>query len=798
MTNAPTALTEALAGRYRIERELGAGGMATVYLAEDLKHRRRVALKVLRAELAHELGPERFLREIETTAALHHPHILPLYDSGAAGELLYYVMPFVEGESLRDRLARERQLPIDDALQIAREVSDALSYAHSRGVIHRDIKPENILLEGGHAMVADFGIARAVSVAGSESLTQVGTAIGTPAYMSPEQAAGSRDVDGRSDLYSLGCVVYEMLAGQAPFTGPTVESVIRQHLIAEPRPITQIRPAVPAAIAGVLQRALAKNPADRFSPVAQFADALRGGASQTMPAPSPEARPSRLRRVMVAGAALVVLATIGTGVLFATRGRGASDGTTPPSVAVLPFADLSGGASEYLADGIAETLINALSAVPGLSVAARTSAFSFKGRDQDVRAIGEALGVATVLEGSVQRAGERLRITAQLINARDGFHIWSQSFDRNVADVFAVQDEVAHAVVQALEVKLVGGSSPQVDHGTKNLEAYNAYLQGLFFWNKRTVPDLVRAEAFFRQAIAADSGFAKAWAGLAATYVLFTPSEYDVKRYSAVEALDLAERAARRALTLDARSAEAYTALGAALAQRGELQEAAAAFDRAIEINPRYPTGHQWYSTALVKMGRLPDALEQMLTAQRLDPLSLIIGVESGLYLALLGRTNEANAQYERMMERHPNTFVLNFNAGLHYLVHRDFDRAAKLLGQLAVDLGADTIAGRGLEMGLRDASTRTATLRALTDSSRSPELAPMQTFPEIAIAAHRALGDDEAAIAAFERAVDVGTTLERIYLTHALVVLGPDLTRSPRVQGAIQRYIGRLRELRR
>jgi eukaryotic-like serine/threonine-protein kinase len=263
MTTA-ASLTLALADRYRIERELGQGGMATVYLAEDTRHHRKVALKVLKPELAHAVGSERFLREIETTAALHHPHILPLYDSGETEGFLYYVMPYVEGESLRDRLTREKQLPIDDALQIAREVSDALSYAHSRGVIHRDIKPENIMLEGGHAVVADFGIARAVSTAHGESLTQTGTSIGTPSYMSPEQAAGSSDVDGRSDLYSLGCVVYEMLAGQAPFTGPTVESIVHQHMLAEPRPITQIRPAVPPAVAGVLQRALAKNPADQY------------------------------------------------------------------------------------------------------------------------------------------------------------------------------------------------------------------------------------------------------------------------------------------------------------------------------------------------------------------------------------------------------------------------------------------------------------------------------------------------------------------------------------------------------
>src|SRR5688500_10829100 len=627
--------------------------MATVYLAEDLKHRRKVALKVLRPELAHALGPERFLREIETTAGLHHPHILPLYDSGTvpAGHperseglsFLYYAMPYIEGESLRDRLTREKQLPIDDALQIARELSDALSYAHQRGVIHRDIKPENIMLEGGHAMVADFGIARAVRAAGSESLTQTGTAIGTPAYMSPEQATGTQDLDGRSDLYSLGCVVYEMLAGQAPFTGPTVESVVHQHLMAEPRPMTQRGPAVPPSIAAALQRALAKNPADRFSPVAQFADALRAGGT-TRVVTATDARPSRLRRrwPAIAGAALVVAAVAASAAMCANRERTPA-AAGAPSIAVLPFADLSGGANEYLADGIAETLINALSAVPGLSVTARTSAFSFKGRNEDVRTIGEALGVATVLEGSVQRAGDRLRITAQLINAKDGFHIWSQSFDRGVADVFAVQDEVARAVVSALRVKLAGGENARVvDEGTEDVAAYNAYLQGLFFWNKRTAADLVRSAEFFQQAIAADSGFATAWAGLAATYVLFTPSQYDVPGILVAEALDRAERAARKALSLNERSAAAYAALANALDQRGRLPEATEAFERAIAIDPRYPTAHQWYATTLVKAGRVSDALESMQTAQRLDPLSLIIGAELGEHLAVVGRRAEA------------------------------------------------------------------------------------------------------------------------------------------------------------
>ncbi len=275
-------LKKALAERYAIERELGQGGMATVYLASDRKHNRAVAVKVLNPELASAIGPDRFLREIEISAGLDHPHILPLYDSGEADGFLYYVMPYLEGGSLRDRLVREKQLPLDEALQIAREVADALSYAHGHDVVHRDIKPENIMLAGGHARVADFGIARAISAAGGQRLTQTGLAIGTPVYMSPEQAAGGQDIDGRSDLYSLACVLFEMLAGTPPFTG-SAESIVRQHLVAEPPAITTLRPAVPAQVAGAIMRALSKTPADRFSPAAQFADALRPPAAAPVP-----------------------------------------------------------------------------------------------------------------------------------------------------------------------------------------------------------------------------------------------------------------------------------------------------------------------------------------------------------------------------------------------------------------------------------------------------------------------------------------------------------------------------------
>ncbi len=310
MTEAPEQLRRALADRYAIERVLGAGGMATVYLARDVKHERLVAIKVLRPELAAALGHDRFLREITTTANLRHPHILPLYDSGETDGFLFYVMPFVDGESLRDRLRREKQLPLDDALRIAREVADALSYAHAHGVVHRDIKPENILLESRHAVIADFGIARAISAAGGESLTRTGLAIGTPAYMSPEQAGGEKDVDGRSDLYSLGCVLYETLAGQPPFTGPTIESLVHQHLAVAPAPVTNQRPSVPPAIAAALNKALAKNPADRFATADQLIAALERSRASSGSTSKPPERPAGRKALIGTVAALVVLLAI--------------------------------------------------------------------------------------------------------------------------------------------------------------------------------------------------------------------------------------------------------------------------------------------------------------------------------------------------------------------------------------------------------------------------------------------------------------------------------------------------------
>ena len=365
-------LKAALADRYTIERELGAGGMATVYLAEDLKHERRVALKVLKPEFAAALGPDRFLREIKVTAQLNHPHILPLHDSGIAEGFLYYVMPYVEGESLRDRLSREKQLPLEDALRIAREVAGALDYAHQHDVIHRDIKPENILLQAHHAVVADFGIAKAIGVAGGEKLTATGVAVGTPEYMSPEQVSGRGELDGRSDVYALGCVLYEMLAGQPPFTGATVDSVLRQHLTAVPLRVTIARPAVPLEVACALEQALAKTPADRFATASQFQKALSHGVEAGSPRWS-------WRSAMPAALALAGIAAVAIGVVLfqRTRSTGALD---PDLVAVAPF-DVLGPELDLWREGMMDVLARTLDGAGRLRTASPSlAARQWRGR----------------------------------------------------------------------------------------------------------------------------------------------------------------------------------------------------------------------------------------------------------------------------------------------------------------------------------------------------------------------------------------------------------------------------------
>src|SRR5918994_680017 len=416
----PERLRAAVADRYRIEEEIGHGGMAAVYLAKNLKPSLKVAIKVLAPTNASQSSePQRFLREIRIAARLSHPQILPVHDSGECDGLLYFVMPYAGCETLRDRMQREGQLPIDAALRITRAVATALGYAHRNEVIHRDIKPENILLQEGEPVVSDFGVATAVFAAGGDNvyLTDKGFAVGTPAYMSPEQATAERDLDGRSDLYSLACVLYEMLAGQPPFAGSNPRATMARHAI-EPAPsIRSLRPTVPLAVDLALQRALAKAPEDRFATMAEFCEAL------VTPVPSLPELVTADRR----------------------------------SIAVLPFVNSSADPdNEYFSDGMTDELITALSKVEGLQVASRTSVFALKNLREDVRTLGARLNVSTVLDGTVRKSGNRLRITVQLSSVADGRTLWSERYDREMSDVFAIQDEIAETIVQTLRSTLLG------------------------------------------------------------------------------------------------------------------------------------------------------------------------------------------------------------------------------------------------------------------------------------------------------------------------------------------------------
>src|SRR3989442_12003811 len=530
--------------------------MATVYLAQDLKHHRKVAIKVLEPELAAALGPERFLREIEIAAGLNHPHILPLYDSGEAATSLYYVMPYLEGETLRDRLSRERQLALEDALRITRDVADALSYAHSHDVVHRDIKPVSIHVVAGHAVLSDFGIAREITAAAGGSLTATGIAIGTPGYMSPEQGGASAGVDERSDIYSLGCVLYEMLAGEPPFTGPSAESIVRQHLAAAPPRVSAMRAAIPPAIEEAIMRALAKTPADRFATAAEFVEALAAPAQRVR---DTGRRTSRLA-TRAGLAATLVAAAAGLFILSRPHGTPALASGTRRSIAVLPFVNVSGAPQEeYLSDGISEELINALSKLPQLQVVARPSSFAFKGKNEDVRQIGQALQVATVLGGSVRRAANRLRVTAQLTDARHGYNLWSDTYDREMGDVFAVEDEISHAIMRALQVHLVSGDSlTLLRRPTRDVEAYELYLKGPYFLNKAGFGPVQQALAYFQQALAHDSNYALAYAGIADVYQSLTAWTYLRSR----EGVPNARAAVLKALALEPTLADAHASLG--------------------------------------------------------------------------------------------------------------------------------------------------------------------------------------------------------------------------------------------
>jgi len=600
----PDNLRAALAGHYTIERELGAGGMATVYLSHDLRHDRKVALKVLREDLSASLGKERFLREIKVAAALQHPHILPLYDSGAADNLLFYVMPYVDGPSLRDKLAKEGELPIPEAVRILRDIADALTEAHRHGVVHRDLKPENVMLRGRHALVMDFGVAKALSEAtGRQSLTTVGVALGTPTYMAPEQAVADPHVDHRADIYAFGVVGYELLAGRPPFTGATAQQVLAAHVTATPDPITMYRP-VPPALAALVMRCLEKRPADRWQSAEELVPQLEalmtpsGGITPTATQPvaaaaAPAPRAPRASRLGWTLALAAVLALLGFGAWRSTHRRtDAASPATPAAVAarrvgVLPFTSRSRDTADaYLGDGMATDLTTTLAGVSGLHVVSRSSAFALRGKT--ARDAGTALHADAMVEGTVGKVDDRLRVTISLVNVADEALLWSQRYDVTEKELYPLQDSAAGAIASALGV---ARGRPDVAglaaHRTANPEAHDLVLRGQFLTEQGTEAGLHEAIALFQRAAALDSTYADPWNGIAQAW-FFLADTYIAPR----QAVPPMRAALEKALALDATSAAAHALLGSLFATY--LRDFAAAepeYLRAIALDSTTPFG---------------------------------------------------------------------------------------------------------------------------------------------------------------------------------------------------------------
>ncbi|HJP87179.1 MAG TPA: protein kinase [Gemmatimonadaceae bacterium] len=642
-----------LADRYTIERLIGHGGMATVHLAEEQKHHRKVAIKVLRPEFGASVGAERFLREIGIAARLSHPHIVPLIDSGESNGSLYYVSPFIPGGSLRDRLNREHRLPIEDALRIAHEVAAALDYAHRNGYVHRDVKPENILFADDHALLADFGIAHVSSSAPGQTLTAGGLALGTPEYMSPEQAAGESEIGVPGDVYGLACVFYEMLAGEPPFRGATPRATMAKQVTERPRPLRALRPDAPAGFERVLETALAKDPSQRYQSVVEFCNALD------------RARMEPARR-------------------FATTKR---------TIAVLPFVNLSPDPdNEYLSDGMTDELINALAKVEGLRVASRTSVFALKGKAQDVRAIGALLEATEVLEGSVRRSGDNLRITVQLTSTDDGRLVWSERYDRKLHDVFAIQDEIARTIVTTLRATTFADLFPAAaNRHTDNIQAYGLYLRGRYEWNKRTSKGVAEGIKYFEQAIALDPGYALAYTGLADCYSLWL----DYRNVPVYEGHEKAKLYARKAIALDESLAEAHASLAWSLfIYDWKWNEANREFRRAIELDPRYAPAHQWYAFLLASQGRFDEALIEAHTALDNDPSSVSVRRSLGYCYLYARRYDQGSYHLDRAIAMNPVAEESYRIQGLILTFARDFAGAERALREglsLAPPTGATT-----------------------------------------------------------------------------------------------------------
>jgi serine/threonine protein kinase/tetratricopeptide (TPR) repeat protein len=721
MTGPPDAVRDGLRSRYDLGQRIGSGGMADVYLAQDCRHQRPVAVKILRREVGDSVGADRFLREITTAARLQHPNILPVYDSGEVAGALFYVMPYVEGGSLRERLRAGGPFTWGAALPLVREVADALAFAHVRNVLHRDIKPENILFLAAHAVVADFGIARAiVESSGGDRLTLDGEGLGTPEYMSPEQAFGETEIDARSDVYSLACVLFEMLQGTPPYTAASPWGVLLKKS-RDPVPTLRVDVAagVPPQVEGVLRRALDPDPAKRFATVEEMVAALGDSATAVSLPP-----PARSRSEV-------------------------------PVVAVLPFANLGGSADDaYLSDGVSEELIHGLSTMPSLRVVARTSSFAFRGQAGDVRAIGRALGAQTIVEGSVRRAGNRLRISARLVNTDTGLERWAERFEREFTDIFAVQDDMARAIVGALQGALVSRDVPVLASSTANVAAYELFLEGRFHWNRRSEASLRQAVESLRRAIALDPEFSQARALLA--LALVTQGIYGAA--APLETMPEARELAERALDSQPDSDDALTARGCVRALYDwDWAAAERDFRTAIALPHATPAAFQWFANVLIPTRRFDEARAQLARALELDPLSPVVAMSTGMTYLYERRFADATRAFRELLTRHPEFGIGWYFLGQSLVEEGAHDEARAALDR-AVTLHGDAhevLAARAVAAARSGAHSVAHALREKLDQRSAAQY----VSPVLMASVHAALGDGDAALNRLEAARDLRAT---------------------------------------
>jgi TolB-like protein/Flp pilus assembly protein TadD len=817
MTDLRAQLQEGLSASYTLERELGRGGMATVFLAQDLKHDRPVALKVLHPELAASLGSDRFLREIKLAARLQHPHILTVLDSGEAGGRLWFTMPFVEGESLRDRLRRERQLPVDDALRIAREAAQALQYAHDHGVIHRDIKPENLLLtRDGNTLVADFGIARGLDVgsAGNEKLTDTGLVVGTPAYMSPEQASGERTLDARSDVYSLASVLYEMLAGEPPFTGPTMQAMIVKRLTEPPPSVRAGRPTVPEAVDQAIRKALAPLAADRFASAAELARALVPATTTTpvpaaavpvpvsptmataavapvggpaRPAPVPAFR-HRMAVVLLLGFAL------GLGVLFAWRhghSDAAPDAGSERRIAVIPFQNLGDSADAYFADGMTDAVRGKLTALPSMRVIGSNSSGQYKGTTKTPQEIGRELGVDYLLVGKVRWAKSkdgtsRVQVSPELIDVTTADAKWQQPFDASLTDVFQVQADIAGRVAQALDVA-IGTPQQKVleNRPTQNLAAYDAYLKGKAQDAFGPTPAHLReAIRYYEQAVALDSGFVAAWAQLSASNSLLYNNATPTRAV-----LDRARFAAERAMALDPQNPVSYWALGAYYRITGTPEQSIEPYLKGLALAPNNVDLLRGLGFSELALGRWEQSVEHLRRSRSLDPRSASTVSSLANALLLLRRYDEAMQASDAALALQPANLNFIENKAMIHLGRGDLAAARGVFAQPPADVDLPTfVAYMATYWDLYWVldSTQRALVKRLTPASYDGDAGSwglvMAGVYEMDKDARRAAAYGDSARAAFEQQLYAAPDNAQLH-----VLLGVALAYSGRKEAAVR-----------